>query len=259
MNFKERLKLVEDILKDCPYGTQKEKIIELFEKTSDNTKEDILLRLFVIDSCYSTNMNLRLFGFEELAKLILEINEQLHKNIDVEKFVNNNFELLNKKIGINKKGKSKSHAFSLITKYVYFQTKFNFPIYDRLVFNELVKEGLINQPQTPSVEYFKKLINIKNKYSISFDKLDKYFWVCGKVREGNLSLLILDSNLYVNDYLNKLNLNKTEISLSSVKFGNMLAEKLVLEKEWFNNSKLKKVQRLARSIRNEKVFKNLEF
>ena len=36
MNFKERLKLVNSILIDCPYDTQKEEIIELFEKTKNN-------------------------------------------------------------------------------------------------------------------------------------------------------------------------------------------------------------------------------
>lgn len=257
MNFKERLKLVESILKDCSYETQKEKIKELFEKTND-TKEDILLRLFVIDSCYSTNMNRRLFGFEELGDLILKIQDQLHEKINVEEFVKTNLKLLNKKIGINKKGKQKGHAFSLITKYIYFKTKFNFPIYDRLVFNELAKERLINQPQTPSAEYFEELISIKSKYSISFDELDKYFWVCGKVREGSLSLLILDSKSYINDFLKKLNLNDEEKALTGEQFNEMVAEKLVSDKDWFDNSKLQKAQKLARSIKNERVFENLK-
>ena len=45
MNFKERLKLVNSILIDCPYDTQKEEIIELFEKTKNNVRKDILCRL----------------------------------------------------------------------------------------------------------------------------------------------------------------------------------------------------------------------
>lgn len=254
MDLNERLKIVNLILKDCPYETQKEKIIELFEITKNTIKEDILLRLFVIDSCYSTNMNRRLFGFEELTDLILNIESQLNKNINVDKFVEINFKLLISPMGINKKGNSKGHAFSLITKYIYFRTKFNFPIYDRLVFDGLVEEKLIKPPQKPSITYFKKLINLKDKYTISFDDLDKYFWVCGKVREGNLSLLISDIESYKNDFLDKLKLEGVELKQDSNKFNKTISKKLVSEKEFFQDSKLKMIQKLAKSIKNENVF-----
>ena len=62
-------------------------------------------------------MNKRLFGFEELTELFLKIDSQLSENIDVEKFIEINFKLLNQNVGIDKKGNSKGHAFSLITKY----------------------------------------------------------------------------------------------------------------------------------------------
>lgn len=256
MNFKERLELVKDILSDCPYETQKEKIIELFKITKNNVKEDILLRLFVIDSCYSTNMNRRLFGFEELTELILKIDSQLNENIKVDKFIETNLELLTQPIGIDKKASPKGRAFSLITKYIYFKTKFNFPIYDRLVFNGLVEEELIKQPQKPSLIYFKKLIKIKDEYDVSFDDLDKYFWVCGKIREGNLSLLISNIKSYKEDFLSKLNLNYEEQKLSSNRFNKILSEKLVSEENLFDNLKLKKVQKIAQSIKSERVFDN---
>ena len=35
INFKERLSIVKDILKDCPYEMYKTEIRELFEKTSN--------------------------------------------------------------------------------------------------------------------------------------------------------------------------------------------------------------------------------
>ena len=128
MNFKERLKLVNSILIDCPYDTQKEEIIELFEKTKNNVRKDILCRLATIDGYYSTNMNRRLFGFEELADLILDLekNNKL-KNINVTNFINDNLTKngLLRSIGIDKKGEPGGHAFSLITKYIYFRTKFN--------------------------------------------------------------------------------------------------------------------------------------
>ncbi len=258
MNFEERLKLVQDILSNCPYETQKKSIVELFEKTKNTKKEDILLRLFVIDSCYSTNMNRRLFGFEELSKLILEIDSKLNKNIKVDDFIKTNLELLNRQIGIDKKGNLKGHACSLISKYIYFRTKFNFPIYDRLVFDGLKEEKLIDGKQTPKLDYFLQLIRIKNKYKVSFDDLDKYFWVCGKIKGGSLSLLISDSESYNIDYLDKFNLNDEERKLDSNKFNKILSKKLISKKDLFDNSKLRKVQKLARSIKkDEKVFNNI--
>jgi hypothetical protein len=264
MDLKKRLELTKNILKECPYETQKEKIKELFEKTKNTIKEDILLRLFVIDSCYSTQMNKRLFGFEELTDLILKIEPQLNKNIDVIRFVEKNEKLLfGSKIGIGKKGKTKPPAFSLISKYMYFRTKFNFPIYDRLVFDGLVEEKLIKRPknkrQEPSLVYFKILVDLKDKYNISFDDLDKYFWVCGKVREGNLSLLIPDIKTYKEDFLEKLNLNKEEEKQNSNKFNKILSIKLVSNNIKFENLKLKMIQKLARSLNNteERVFEDI--
>jgi hypothetical protein len=63
MEFKKRLDLVLEILQDSPYATQKKRIQELFEKTDSCDYDDIMLRLYVIDSCYSTQMNKRLFSF----------------------------------------------------------------------------------------------------------------------------------------------------------------------------------------------------
>jgi len=255
MDFKERLSYMEQIHKDCPYETQKDKIVELFEKTKDTKKDDILLRLFVIDSCYSTNMNRRLFGFEHLADIILKLNSQLTEKMDIIKFLEKNKEVLfNSKIGIDKKGKPRGHAFSLISKYIYFKTKFNFPIYDRLVYDGLIEEKLIKRPRKPTVKYFKILISLTDKYSISFDELDQYFWILGKIRGGNLSLLISDVNSYNQDFLDRLNLNEKEKKAKSDKFNKILSKKLILEKNLFNNSKLKVIQKLAKSIKNERVF-----
>ncbi len=261
MNFQERLKSVKYILNDCPYKTQKKAIVKFFKKTKNNVKKDILLRLFIIDSCYSTNMNKRLFGFKELVDLILKIEPQLNnikKDIDIIKFVKRNEKLLfNSHIGINRLGEVRGHAFSLISKYIYFRTEFNFPIYDRLVFDGLREEKLINLPQNPSLDYFEILIKIKNKYKISFDNLDKYFWVCGKIRKGSLSLLISDSESY-NDCLVKLHLLPKEKKVKSAEFNNVLSKKLTSKKVRFNNPKLKEIQKIAKSIkRGEIVFKDL--
>jgi len=254
INFNERLKIVNEILKDCPYETQKEEIMKLFELTKNEDREDVLLRLFVIDSCYSTNMNRRLFGFEELADLILKIDNKLNQNINVVDFVESNLDLLKRNIGIDKKGNPKGHAFSLLSKYIYFRTKFQFPIYDKLVFKELKEENRIELPQKPSIEYFRVLDKLKNDYNSSFDELDKYFWACGKVRKGSLSLLISDRDSYKKEYLDKLNLNIGDLTGKSDFFDKILSKKLLSEDIKFENHKLKIIQELAKSIKNETVF-----
>ena len=75
---KEKLKIAEEILEHSSYQDQKKIIIELFRKTND-----IILRLIVIDSGYSTNMNLRFFAFEDMEELI----KKYCGNIDVDKFI----------------------------------------------------------------------------------------------------------------------------------------------------------------------------
>jgi len=197
--FNKQLEIVKEILNDSSYNIQKEVIKELFEKTKNNLKKDVLLRLVVIDSGYSTNMNKRLFGFEDLTNLILELDEELEKIKvveDVLDFVkkNLNTNILLRDVGIDKKGGNKGHAFSLISKYIFFRTKYHFPIYDRLVFEGLKIKGQRN----PSEEYFEKLVKLKREWDVSFDDLDKFFWVCGKIKEKNLSLLFPNSNSYKN-------------------------------------------------------------
>jgi len=249
MDFRERLKKVNEVLKGSGYSEQKEIIKNLFEKTDGNKKEDISLRLVVIDSYYSTNMSKRKFWIEDLSKLILEIKGQLTDEIDVMQFVKRNFDKIMLDIGIDKKGNPLGHALSLITKYIYYQTKFNFPIYDSLVKDGLIDEGLISK--TFSIKYFEKLSEIKNKYKISYDDLDKYFWVIGKIKSGNLSLLISDSKIYINDFIKNLNLTEVEKKYTSNEFDDLVSKKLVSDGVSFQDEKLSLIKELAISINND--------
>jgi hypothetical protein len=258
LDFKERLDLTKELVKDCPYKTQKDKISELFSITKNDIKEDILLRLIVIDSCYSTNMNRRFFGFEELTELIIKIESkyELDEDINVIEFTGKtNLKQLIDPVGIYKNGKQKGHAFSLISKYLYFRTKFNFPIYDSLVFDGLIEEKLIKSHKKPNSDYFKILSRIKNIYNISFDDLDIYFWVCGKIRKGSLSLIISDVESYI-EFIKDLNL-WGRADIKSVGFDKLIAKQLKSEKDLFKTNKLKKIQELARSIAKEKVFTDI--
>ncbi|MFA6617898.1 MAG: hypothetical protein WCT23_02380 [Candidatus Neomarinimicrobiota bacterium] len=198
MEFKKRLKLVLEILEDSPYTTQKKRIHELFDKTNNSDFNDIMLRLYVIDSCYSTQMNKRLFSFDDLSRLIEnEIEPRFINRKSDTSFIEENFNkrILLHPIGIDKEGNDKGHTFSLISKYLYFRSNFNFPIYDSLVRKELRREGFKINGQYPSVAYFKCIFELCEKFEIDYDDLDKYFWVCGKVRNGSLSLIIKDKKL----------------------------------------------------------------
>lgn len=249
MDFKERIKKTNEVLKDCGYFEQKEIIKNLFDKTDGNKKEDISLRLVVIDSFYSTNMSKRSFWVDDLSNLILSFNDQLTDKIDVVQFVRNNHDKLTSKIGIGKKGKPKGHALSLLTKYIYYQTRFNFPIYDRFVNNGLIDEGLIKKNQIS--KYFEKLSDIKKNDNISYDDLDKYFWVIGKIKSGNLSLLISNSDIYINDFIKNLNLTEEEKECNSKEFDKLVSNKLVLDEVSFQNPKLCLIKDIAKSIKND--------
>jgi hypothetical protein len=256
MDFDKKLVLAKEIWDESPGEIQKKAISKLFEKTDDNVDSDILLRLIVIDSCYSTNMNKRLFGFDDLVKVIKKINSELNSSIDVIKFIDRRLGLLTTAVGIDKKGNSNKHAFSLITKYIYFKTNYNFPIYDSLVYNELVKDyGLKPKSQKVSLNYFEKLIDLK-KEGISFDDLDKCFWICGKIRKGNISSLINNVETYKTEFLDKL---KPFLEIEDAKnkngkkidFSANVSKILCSNKALFEHSQLKKIQNLAQVLNHK--------
>jgi hypothetical protein len=213
MEFKRRLDLVLKILKDSPYTTQKQRIHELFDKTDNNDYNDIMLRLYVIDSCYSTQMNKRLFGFEDLSTLIKnEIEPRfINRESDIP-FIQENFnkEILLKSIGVDKGGNPKGHAFSLISKYLYFRSNYNFPIYDSLVRKELRIENFKINNHNPSIAYFKCIIELCEKFNVNYDDLDKYFWVCGKIRNGSISLIIKNKEMMEKYHNRESNIDTSE-------------------------------------------------
>jgi hypothetical protein len=258
MKVIERIKLAVKILKDSPYQKQKERITKIFNLTSDNDPEDIMLRLIVIDSSYSTNMNKRYFGFEDLTKLIIDLPKPLSNMFN--KFVEDNFIIMTKKIGINKQldlEKERQHAFSLLTKYLYFLTKYEFPIYDSLVFYELKEMGTLKGPRKPSKDYFQIINKLLKKYTnfkIFVDDLDKYFWLCGKIRNGNLSLVLnreeykefVDKSKIFSEDMKKIQKKENKSKKDQRKI-----IKTIVESN-FTKKKLTNIQELAKSLINNK-------
>ncbi len=240
---REVINLASKILEKTPYETQKEIIKKIFNRTED-TKEDIILRLMVIDSGYSTNLNRRLFGFEEISKFLVEITPHiellLYEKINDLDFFKKLEKDLVKGYGISKIGKEGGHAFSLISKYIYFRSNFKFPIYDSLVRKGLAKLGKIGRYENhPSLKYFEELKKLREELKCTIDDLDKYFWILGKigdVKQISPSLLISNKEIYREDFLKGM---KGKKDLETFKIAK------------FSNPKLRLMQEFSRKVNND--------
>lgn len=232
------------------FSLDKITIEKIFEKTSSENKIDVVARLTVIDSLYSTQMTRRYYGIDELAeslcllyiqkkKPLKELFKEFTEKQDTSLFdfvkkeggkeVTTN--LFDEKYGIGKDGKDKGIAISLISKYAYFETGKEFPIYDSIVceiypllwkycgFSKTEQPKLIVRKKgkqeidaSRTMSAFVKAINdFRNKLgdNISYDYFDRLLWFTGKIRRGNLSL-VLSREQYLNciDYSKKNHLFK---------------------------------------------------
>lgn len=257
---------------DSVFSSDKDAIQKIFEVTVGDgaqiKKSDILIRLTLIDSMYSTQMGRRYYALEELADVldIVSVNngglKQLFMDFakDPEKNISKFDYQLGEKTsnlwaecyGIGKDGSERGIAISLISKYAYFETGFKFPIYDSIACEmypmvwkksgfdgkfpkilEYINNGRIDGKQT--IVNFIKAINLLiekiNHPKLNYDLLDRYLWYVGKIRRGNLSLILTrdqyedtikvftletitkkDGKTYENSYFNIDNVNLGNIS-----------------------------------------------
>lgn len=177
----------------------RELILSFFSDVNDASKATIMKRLIIIDSFYSTNMSKRLYGIDDLAEAISKLpqGEKLNAMLntflaDDEKKISNIFQ---KNYGINKKGDDFGQAISLVSKYFYFFTKYNFPIYDSLVrnnVNQVLKAFDIKSIKVNGVELFRGIYKVcKVDYpQIEFAHFDHLVWLYGKVRYGKIASII---------------------------------------------------------------------
>ena len=213
------------------FSQDKNAIDIIFEKTSSNDKSGILARLTIIDALYSTQMNRRYYGLDELAESLVLLSQQqkkpladlfinFAKNQDTSSFNFTKIEggrsiptnLFDEKYGIGKDGGEKGIAISLISKYAYFETKKQFPIYDSIAceiypllwaycgFPKKERPKLIVRIKGSQVinasETMRSYVNAINILidklggGISYDHLDRLLWFTGKIRRGNLSLVL---------------------------------------------------------------------
>ncbi|MDA3048377.1 hypothetical protein [Campylobacter sp. JMF_08 NE1] len=221
MELKEFIKLSVNVLKDkTPYIEQKNLISDIFEKT-----ENILVRLTIIDSLYSTQMNKRLYGLNDLANEIGKIKD-LDK--EIQNFKDNKpnkiSKLLDEKYGIKKSGREFGQARSLISKYIYFATNYNFPIEDRLVkkvLNAVLKYFGYSEIDMDKNDILRELIIFCDNCEIKYSDFDNLLWLLGKIKEGSLASIV-DKEKY-EKIIEKLELS--DIAESKV-FDKKMAEKL---------------------------------
>lgn len=198
--LKEKSELAKRILKhDTPYSRSKNTILKFFDNGNDNISPEVIdKQLTIIDSYYSTNMSRRYYGVEEIAETIVKIstNKKDLKRIFIEYTKNPNSlenvtSLFNSQYGYNKVGDKFGQATSLISKYAYFITDFNFPIYDSIVREvyPLIKgEKLVDKNFYDFINSMNELLTLSN--ISNYDQLDNFLWLIGKINRGNYSLIL---------------------------------------------------------------------
>lgn len=210
------------------FSSDKTAIEQIFDMTKQRNLSDLVLRLTVIDSMYSTQMNRRYYALQELAKKLncldqirplpllfkdfIEVNRDTH--LFDGKTESGKFNLFTEEYGIGKDGSEKGVAVSLISKYAYFETRYKFPIYDSIVcemYPRLWKYcGWKDKPPVLTVkDSNQKMVGDKTILSftnaidifidrlggdVSYDHLDRLLWFVGKIYRGNLSLVIDHEN-----------------------------------------------------------------
>lgn len=182
------------------YKTNRAIISEVFTM---NNPYKVQFRLTVIDSYYSTQMSKRLYGIEDIANELVNYSDDTLK-LEIAKFLQNPTEgiikeLFNKSYGFDKEAKKAKKAISLVSKYFYFLSDCQFPIYDTLgkvSYNLLKDNKYITSKALTEDNYFELMISLNQSSTIKhFEKLDNLLWLLGKIKEGSFSIL-MDKSKY---------------------------------------------------------------
>jgi hypothetical protein len=185
------------------YQANKKIIQDIFKTSGVTFKDAIQFRLTVIDSYYSTQMSKRLYGIEDLTNELVKYSDEVLK-LEINKFLDNPTEgiiqeFFTQTYGFDKEAKNAKKAVSLLSKYLYFLSECQFPIFDNLgkvSYNLLKDNNYIFSKALTDDNYFELMISL-NKSSIinNFEKLDNLLWLLGKIKEGSFSIL-MDKSKY---------------------------------------------------------------
>ena len=243
------------------YSNQHALISSLF--CNDYAPGNIVLRLTVIDSLYSTNAGYSYFSFEEMADRIYGLGESFESPMEKEQTARDYFYnvvltmedkkgIFSEPYGIQKDLSEGARQMSLMTKYAYYAIlqepdsyPLGFPIYDRLARTSYptvckmlgLKRHALPQSGTPSISDYifclnqlrtalfddTSLFEAGGRKFQQFDILDAYLWRMGKFEDGNLSLL-LSRDEYV-AFITDIGL-KGKSDCESGKFNTLVKERL---------------------------------
>ncbi|SMP10645.1 hypothetical protein [Chryseobacterium profundimaris] len=186
-------------LQSSHYAKEKAFINRCFHMDKHNLFDKVKLRLHLIDSLYSTQMSKRYYGIEELAEALVQYSDEelinnanQYKNNGKNEFLE---KLFYEKYGYNSIGEKEKKAVSLISKYLYFLTSYQFPIYDSLVkiaYPKVIKEYNIKTGYTKITDAnFVQALSKLNQLSEinNFEKLDNYLWYSQKLESNSFSLI----------------------------------------------------------------------
>ncbi len=251
--------LAHEILNDnTPYLRQKQSIKIFFDNNIqfNNYQNCLEVRLSLIDAFYSTNMAKRLYAIQDLTQRILNIteDEEILRNKFIQYISGEEHSIQNlfdSEYGINRIGEeSERKAVSLISKFAFFITNYQFPIYDSLVRENILeiieKDAIDNQTLFANnnnhritsrqlrTDYFGTLRFINVNLNINdYDKLDNLCWLYGKIVNASYSL-ILERHRYIT-FLNFIYNNELPNRIVDVNFNRLLMEKLENDSETLQN------------------------
>lgn len=209
------------------YDKNRDLIKSLFDPAIPYNVDVVYKRLVVIDALYSTNMNQRYYGIEDMANTIYALSpSDAGLRVLVCNFRNGGFPAVSSdqiakafamSYGIHKNLARAGSAMSLLSKYFYYllltdpSEKIGFPIYDSLasdmypivceyVYDSGTPRKIVNVKKINHLcDYFLALDQLRNSIGISsiggrslqeFDLLDAYLWRMGKFSGNNFSLLL---------------------------------------------------------------------
>ncbi len=189
---------------------------------------EIHLQLVAIDSMYSTNMSKHPYGLEGLARAIEHLmngcdltqafrtfavnpSDDNYKRFNLdssfrqyqdERRINTNTNLWEYKFGVNKNKASVSRAISLISKYAYYLTDKQFPIYDDLArkmyrkicaYCGIERQKKIDNEISNFIIAINQLIDyiVENKRCASdYDVMDRILWIVEKLLSNRPALVL---------------------------------------------------------------------
>lgn len=250
MKMHDSSELAYEILNDnTPYLRQKQGIKIFFDNNIqfNNYQNCLEVRLSLIDAFYSTNMARRLYAIHDLTQRLLTIteNDEILRNKFVQYLSGEEPRIQNLfdgEYGINRIGEeSERKAVSLISKFAFFITNYQFPIYDSLVREnilEIIKKDEIDDQtlfannnnhritaRQLRTNYFGTLRFININVGINdYDKLDNLCWLYGKIVNASYSL-VLERQKYIT-FLNFIYNNELPNRIVDVDFNRLLMEKL---------------------------------